>query len=527
MDKTYPVAIIGGGPAGLTAAYELGRRGSHCVVFESLNQVGGLARTERHRGFHFDIGGHRFFTKVPAVEHMWLEVLGEDLLDRERLSRIYLDGQYYDYPIEPLEVIRKLGAAESLRSVLSYVWAKFPPRRQARSVEDWLINHFGERLYQRFFKVYTEKVWGVPCNTIDAGWAAQRIRGLSLLSVLKTSLGLNGSRRAKSLVRTFQYPRLGPGMMWERTAELVEALGSELRRGTMVDEIHWEPGRVISIRADGQTIEAGHFLSSMPIRELIQALRPRVAELDEVASGFEYRDFLTVALMIRQPNPFPDNWIYVHDPKLKVGRIQNFNNWSPEMTPDSGVVCLGLEYFCSEGDEVWSLSDGELKELARREIAQLGLADPSRVEDAAVVRAPKAYPVYNGAHEIGLTAVRDFLTRVPNLQLIGRNGMHRYNNQDHSMVTAMLAVDNIFGASHNLWKVNMDEEHLESGCGITREQLQNMDAQQPLAPKPLSAPGYCGNGAVALGEAELDGHEWRRTDHGAASRLPFSASSGS
>jgi protoporphyrinogen oxidase len=487
METRFPVAIIGGGPAGLTAAYELTRRGSRCVVLESLGQVGGLARTERRNGFHFDIGGHRFFTKVPAVEQMWAEILGDDLLDRKRISRIYLDGRFYEYPIEPLEVIRKLGPAESLRCVLSYLRAKLRPRRPVVSVEDWLINHFGERLYHRFFRIYTEKVWGIPCNSISAGWAAQRIHGLSLLSVLKTALGLNRSEAAKSLIRSFQYPRLGPGMMWERTAELVKALGSEVRPNMTVDEIRWEPGRVLSLSAGGRRIEADQFLSSMPIRELIGILRPRVPELDRVASHFEYRDFITVALMLRQANPFPDNWIYIHDPKLKVGRIQNFNNWSPEMSPDAAVTCLGLEYFCNQGDGVWRLDDGELRELACRELGQLGLGDPARVEDAVVIRAPKAYPVYNGAHEAALAAVRRFLLLTPNLQLIGRNGMHRYNNQDHSMVTAMLAVDNMFGASHDLWKVNLDEEYLESGGGITRDQLQRMDQQQPLVPEAIPA----------------------------------------
>jgi protoporphyrinogen oxidase len=486
MEKTFPVAIIGGGPAGLTAAYELARRGSSCVVFESLNQVGGLARTERHRGFHFDIGGHRFFTKVPAVEKMWMEVLGDDFLERQRLSRIYLEGKFLEYPIEPVEVVRKLGLVESARSFLSYLQAKVSPRKPERSVEDWLINRFGERLYRKFFKIYTEKVWGIPCSTISAGWAAQRIRGLSVMSVLKTALGLNRSAQLKSLIRSFQYPRLGPGMMWERTAEIVESMGCQLQRGTTVEEIHWEPGRITSVVAGGETIQADHFLSSMPITDLIRALRPRVEALDAVLADFVYRDFLTVAVMTRQANPFPDNWIYVHDPQLKVGRIQNFNNWSPEMTPDPEVTCLGLEYFCNEGDDLWSLSDSELKDLARREISQLGLADAACIEDAAVLRAPKAYPVYNGYHEAGLTAVRRFLAATPNLQLMGRNGMHRYNNQDHSMVTAMLAVDNIFGASHDLWKVNVDEDHVESGSRITREQLQSMEAQQPLVPEQLS-----------------------------------------
>ncbi len=484
----YPVAIIGGGPAGLTAAFELSRHGSHSIVLEKLSQVGGLARTERYRGYHFDIGGHRFFTKVPAVEEMWNEVLGHDFLERDRLSRIYLDGQYYQYPIEALEVVRKLGPVESFRCGMSYLAAKWKPRHPVHSVEDWIVNHFGERLYRRFFGTYTEKVWGMPCSSISADWAAQRIKGLSLLSVIKNALGLDRRGPAKSLIRSFQYPRLGPGMMWERTAELVEAAGSRVQLDTDVTEIHWEPGRVTAVVANGETIAADNFLSTMPVRELIGALRPRVPELDAVAAHFQYRDFLTVALMIRQPNPFPDNWIYVHDREVHVGRIQNFNNWSPQMSPDRDVTCLGLEYFCNEGDPIWSRSDEELKQLAIEEIGRLGLADPALVEDAAVVRAPKAYPVYNGQHEAGLRTLREFLPKIPNLQLIGRNGTHRYNNQDHSMVTAMMAVDNLFGAQHDLWSVNVDEEYLEGGSRLTREHLRSMSAQQPLVPVPRVSP---------------------------------------
>lgn len=477
--------VIGAGPAGLTAAYQLARRGTRSIVLESLGQVGGLSRTERHHGFHFDIGGHRFFTKVDAVQTMWEDVLGDDFLDRGRLSRLYLDGEYYQYPIEPLEVLLKLGFIESSRSALSYLKSKLSPISSVNSVEDWLINNFGERLYRRFFKTYTEKVWGIPCSEISAEWAAQRIRGLSLWTVVKTALGIEGKTRAKSLVENFQYPRLGPGMMWEKTAELVEEGGCEVRLNSNVEEIHWGPEGVKAVVAGGVRIHGRHFLSTMPIHELIGALRPRVPALDRVQSCFQYRDFLTVALMVRGTDLFPDNWIYIHDPEVRVGRIQNFNNWSPEMSPDAGVTCIGFEYFCNVGDDLWTMTNEELSALARREMGMLGLADPSRVEDSAVIRAPKAYPVYNGDHEKGLRAVREFLQQVPNLQLIGRNGMHRYNNQDHSMVTAMLAVENIFGASHDLWTVNVDDEYQESGNLISHEELRKMNAQQPLVPTAL------------------------------------------
>jgi protoporphyrinogen oxidase len=480
-----PVVIIGGGPAGLTAAYELSKRSVEALVLEALGEVGGLARTANHRGCLFDLGGHRFFTQVPLVEQLWNEVLGADMLTRERLSRIYSGGRFFRYPLEPLEVFRNLGAIECVRCVASYVWSQMQPARPLVTLEDWFTRHFGLRLYQRFFASYTEKVWGRPCRELSAEWAAQRVQGLSLREVLRDAFKFRprGRRGAKTLSRSFQYPRQGPGMLWNRVREKAEAAGSRIVLNAKVDRIDWQPGRLEAVQASGVEYRGDHFVSSMPVRDLIRCLRPTPPILDGAADCFHYRDFLVVALILKCPSPFPDNWIYVHDPGVRVGRIQNYGNWSPEMVPDPSLTCLGFEYFCNEGDELWSSSDESICDRARRELGRIGLCDPAMVIDAAALRVPMAYPVYDGSHEKGLARIREFLKTVPNLQLVGRNGMHRYNNQDHSMLTAMLAVRNILGANFDLWEVNADEVYHENGFSLTKEDFHAMEAAQPLVPR--------------------------------------------
>ncbi len=480
--------IIGAGPAGLSAAYELIQHGVRSTVLEQDNLVGGLARTERYKGYCFDIGGHRFFTKVGQVQKMWQTVLGDDLLKRPRLSRIYYNNKFFQYPIEPVNALNGLGAVEALRCGLSYARSKAFPPAVEESLEDWLTARFGDRLYRTFFKTYTEKVWGIPCTEISADWAAQRIRGLSVSAVLKNSLsksfGRRGSGTPKTLIQEFDYPRQGPGMMWTRTREIVEERGSDVRLDAPVRSIVWEPGRVVGVRAGDDFIQADHFISSMPIRDLIERLDPEPPEwLQQAVYNFRYRDFLTVVLIAKGQNLFPDNWIYVHDPNVKVGRIQNYNNWSPDMVPDPTTTCLGLEYFCFEGDTLWCKPDQELLAQGRREVAQLGLLDPDLVIDGTVLRVVKAYPVYDGHYEKGLEQVRRFLKMVPNLQLVGRNGMHRYNNQDHSMLTGMLAARNIMGQGHfDLWQVNADTDYHEDGFRLSAEEVRDLDRSQPLVP---------------------------------------------
>jgi protoporphyrinogen oxidase len=497
------VIIIGAGPAGLTAAYELGKAGIPAVVLERERQVGGLAKTINHEGFHFDIGGHRFYTKVAAAERVWREVLpGADFLRRKRLSRIYYDGKFFDYPLRAPSVVLRLGLWQGSLILLSYLRARLRPEPSELTFEQWVTNRFGRRLYQLFFKPYTEKVWGIPCSEITAEWAAQRIRGLSLTSLIRDFLfGQPGGGKGavvKTLIDEFDYPRLGPGMMWEAMAELVRAQGGSVRSGASVEKIHWARGRVESVEVSGddgvKALRGTHFISSMPMRELVAKLAP--APPDEVAAAAErlqYRDFLTVALVVNRRDLFPDNWIYIHEPGIKLGRVQNFKNWSPDMVPDPDKTCLGLEYFCFAGDGLWSMSDDDLIELGKRELAHLGLAAPAEVEGGTVVRVPRAYPVYDSTHKQSLRTLRRFFDGITNLQLVGRNGMHRYNNQDHSMLTAMLAVKNIQGESHDLWEVNAEGEYHEevklgggaAGAGFPPARHGR---GQPSAPERVKAP---------------------------------------
>jgi protoporphyrinogen oxidase len=484
------VVIIGAGPAGLTAAYELSKSDVPCIVLEADTIVGGLARTVEYKGYRFDIGGHRFFTKVSLVEQMWKEVLGDDFLVRPRLSRIYYNSKFFQYPLEPKNALLGLGVFETARCACSYIAAKLFPEKPEDHFEAWVSNRFGRRLFEIFFKSYTEKVWGVPCRQIGAEWAAQRIRGLSLTSLawnaIRPKRRQDKGRVIKTLINEFHYPRLGPGMMWAKAREVVESRNTRVAFNSPVEKIFWQPGGVTAVRAAGKDYAGLHFISSMPIRQLIQCLDPAPPDyLQEAADDFKYRDFLTVALICKGNNLFPDNWIYIHDPRVKVGRVQNFGNWSPEMVPGADTSCLGLEYFCFEGDELWDAPDEELKNLARREISCLGLVRPEAVIDAAVVRMPKAYPVYDETYQRGLAAVRRFLQIVPNLQLVGRNGMHRYNNQDHSMLTAILAARNIRGGNYDLWQVNVDEEYGEQGSEITEAELKALEKSQPLVPRVL------------------------------------------
>ena len=488
-----PVVIIGAGPAGLTAAYELCQRRVAATIVEKDTVVGGISRTSEYKGYLFDIGGHRFFTKVTLVEKMWRDVLGADFLSRPRLSRIYYDRKFFNYPLEPKNALFGLGVFEAIHCGLSYVWARVAPVRPEESFEAWVSNRFGRRLFKIFFESYTEKVWGISCKKISAEWAAQRIKGLSLLSVVKNALFAKKSDKSiKTLIHEFEYPRRGPGMMWEKTRDIVVEAGCDVVMECPVEAIEWEPGRVSAIRAGGRRFAGDQFVSSMAIRELIQLLEPAApSALLDAAKYFKYRDFLTVALVVKQPDLFPDNWIYIHDPAVKVGRIQNYKNWSPEMVPDPANTCLGMEYFCFEGDGLWTMPDAELVDLARREVAELGLARAEDVVDGCVVRMPKAYPVYDETYKLGLAAIREFLETVPNLHLAGRNGMHRYNNQDHSMLTAMLAARNIMrqrtgeGPFYDLWQVNADDEYHEGGSAQGEEALKALESTQPRVPRTL------------------------------------------
>ena len=471
--------IIGAGPAGLTAAYCLCEAGWKATVFEADPQyVGGISRTAIYKGFRFDIGGHRFFSKSQEVEDFWNKMLGDNLIQRRRLSRIYYRGQLYSYPLKPFEALWKLGLAESTLCVLSYIKARLFPIRSPKSFEDWVTNQFGARLFRIFFKTYTEKVWGMSCKEISADWAAQRIQGLSLAAAVRNGLlpkrgGPDQSRLVKTLIGSFRYPRLGPGMMWEACAARIRGMGGEVLLDRRVQECRysesagrWEV-RVRTASGAMETRSADHVISTAAIRDLAGMLDPPLVEPAMRAAGaLRYRDFLTVALIAKDRKPLPDNWIYIHDPSVKVGRVQNFKSWSPELIPDPSLCCYGLEYFCFEGDGIWTMPDQELIGLATRELDRLGLLDGKDVEDGCVVRQPKAYPVYDDDYRQNVETFAGELERhYPGLHLAGRNGMHKYNNQDHAMMTAMLTARNIVAGEklYDVWKVNQDAEYHESG----------------------------------------------------------------
>jgi protoporphyrinogen oxidase len=459
-------AVLGAGPAGLTAGYVLARSARPVVVLEADSQVGGLARTVVRDGYRFDLGGHRFFTKSAEVQRLWQEVLGDELLVRDRLSRIYWRGRFIDYPLALADVVRKVGPLELARCATSYAAAVArrarPRRRPAETFEQWVCDRFGRRLFELFFESYTEKVWGVPTAQISADWAAQRIRTLSFSRIVRAALLKDGGG-VRSLIEQFQYPRLGPGQMWEAMAAEIVGAGGQLRLGARVTRIELRHGRVAAVHAAGDRVEVGDVVSSLALRDVVAlADPPPPAAVRAAAAGLRYRDFLTVALVVRGEDLFPDNWIYVHDPGVRVGRIQNFRAWSPEMVPDLERTCVGLEYFCFQGDDLWNASDEALIARATEELDAIGLAPADRVEAGYVVRVPKAYPIYDADYDGRVSTIRSWLDGIANLQQIGRNGLHRYNNSDHSMLTALRAVENACCATeHDLWSVNADAEYHE------------------------------------------------------------------
>ncbi len=472
------VLVVGAGPAGLTAAYLLAKQTqARVTVLEADDIVGGIARTEQYKGFRFDIGGHRFFTKIQPVEDLWHEILGEDFISVPRLSRIHYNGIFFDYPLKAFNALRGLGPVNALLILLSYIKWHYRPYPVEENFEQWVTNRFGRRLYEIFFKTYTEKVWGIPCTEIRAEWAAQRIQGLSLARAILSATAINRRSTAiKSLIHEFQYPRLGPGQMWERCCDRVRDLGHDVLLKHYVDRFHLRDGRVVAVSAntpDGpRRFDVDHVITTMPIRSLVRAVSPAVpAAAREAAEGLRYRDFVVVALILDREKLFPDNWIYIHTPGVKVGRIQNFNNWSAAMVPEPGRTCLGMEYFCFKGDGIWNMPAEDLIAQGAAELETLGLARRTDVVDGKVIRMPKAYPVYDSTYRQHLDVVRGFIDPIPNLHTVGRNGMHKYNNQDHSMLAAMMTLANMQGASYDIWEVNTDFDYHEE---------QKVEASKPV-----------------------------------------------
>jgi protoporphyrinogen oxidase len=434
-------------------------------VLEAEDQVGGLAKAVEIDGYRFDLGGHRFFTKSVEVDTLWHEILGEEFLLRPRMSRIYWNNRYLDYPLRGADVIRKLGPVELARCMASYIRAAAKRDKKEESLEDWVTNRFGRRLYELFFKSYNEKVWGVPPSEIRAEWAAQRIKGLSFFSAARAAFFGNDGNKVKSLISEFNYPRFGPGQMWDAMTTAIEQQGGEVKLDAYVERLEVAGDRIVEVEAGGISYTLPEaVISSLPLRNVVEMVRPRPPqEVRDAAQGLRYRDFLTVALVVDGEDLFPDNWIYIHEPGVRVGRIQNFRSWSPWMVPDPDKSCVGLEYFCFAGDDLWSMDDAALVDLASRELEQLGLAPRAKVDRGFAIRVPKAYPIYDGDYAHRVAVIRSWLDGIENLQQVGRNGLHRYNNSDHSMLTAMRAVDNLLaGAHHDIWEVNAESAYHET-----------------------------------------------------------------
>jgi len=461
------VIVSGAGPAGLTAAYELTKNGQEVIVIEKDSQVGGIAKTINYKGYLFDQGGHRFFTKYPEVQKIWQEVLPDDFLLRPRLSRIYYRGKFFYYPIKPFNALWNLGPLTAISSVFSYFKARLHPYPKPTNFEEWVVNQFGRQLFEIFFKTYTEKVWGIPCQQISADWAAQRIQGLSLITAVLNAFGLTGKQKVRTLIDEFQYPRRGPGQFWEKMAELIESQGGkvELRTKSLEINLSGEDKVKVKVETNGQIeeIKGDALISTAPLSELILSLRP--VPPDEVvtsARNLSYRDFITIGVILNKDNIFPDNWIYIHSPEIKAGRLQNFKNWNPEMVPDPATTSLGLEYFCFDSDPIWSQPQNALADMAIEDLTKLHFAEAKDLIDAVVIKVPKAYPVYSPNYQARVKVVRDYLNTLPLIQTIGRNGLHRYNNMDHSMLSGIYAARNLLGEHLSPWDINVEEEYHET-----------------------------------------------------------------
>jgi protoporphyrinogen oxidase len=483
-----PVVVLGGGPAGLTAGYLLAKQGKPVIVLESTDQVGGIARTEVRDGYRFDLGGHRFFTKVKEVDDLWHEIMEEEFLKRPRQSRIYWNDKFLEYPLEGMDVIKKLGPIELTRCMISYLWAAIKPKGKEQTFEEWVSNRFGNRLYQHFFKTYTEKLWGVKANEIRAEWAAQRIKGLSFFSAAKSAFFGNKGNKIKSLISEFNYPRFGPGQMWEQMTSDITAKGGEVRLNAPVTKLTVDNGLITEVIAGGETYTPSHVISSLPLRTTVGIASPEApAEVRDAARGLRYREFLTVLLVVDGQDLFPDNWIYIHQPGVRVLRIQNFKSWSPWMVPEGSTAgSIGMEYFCFEGDDLWTMADDDLVKMASQEIEKLHLAKAANVKFGFVARVHKAYPIYDAEYADRVATIRTWLEGIDNIAQVGRNGLHRYNNSDHSMLTAMRAVDNILlGTNHDIWAVNAEsvyhEEHQEN------EEPYRNPPETPAMSQPLAS----------------------------------------
>jgi len=470
------VVVMGAGPAGLAASYELAKHGINPSLFESDIHVGGISKTVRHNGNYFDLGGHRFFTKLDPVNELWQEVLGDKFMKRPRQSRIYYKNKFFNYPLTPVNALLGVGLIDTVRILCSFGITQLFPSKTENTFEEWVSNRFGKRLFSIFFKTYTEKVWGIPCSEIQAEWAAQRIKGLSLYSAVINALFKPGGNKIKTLIDEFDYPEFGPGMMYDEMQSRIQQMGGSVSMQHRVTGVRHKGGKVLAVELENEKgerfVQSGtDFLSSIPLTELVQIMSPAApAEVLHAARSLKYRSLVTVDITVDQKELFTDNWIYVHSPEVKLGRIQNFKNWSPSMVADPSKTTLGLEYFCDEGDGFWNMDDQKMFELAADEVAKINICKRDRIEDYVIVRVPKAYPVYDMDYPKHLAVTRDWLTGFSNLQPIGRYGMFKYNNMDHSILTGMYAAQNILANEklHNIWDVNTDEEYHEEQRDVVK-----------------------------------------------------------
>lgn len=468
MKKT--ALVIGAGPAGLTAAWELEKSKIQTHVLEASDQPGGISKTVRAGNFRFDLGGHRFFTKVTKVKVLWTEMLNpEEILIRPRKSRILYRGKFFDYPLKPINALFGLGIFETFRSIFSYVWVRIKPPKDQSNFEGWVAARFGWRLYNIFFKTYTEKVWGVPASSIGSDWAAQRIKSLSLSKAILNAFYKSKSEVITTLIDSFHYPKLGPGQLWESAATKLESNGIEISYNSSVDSARLINGGYEIRLNNGEVATADVVFSSLPLANIANILDSTGLDKDihRVCQELKHRDFLTVALVFDCEAIFDDNWIYVHEKTVTVGRVQNFASWSPYLV-EPGTSCLGLEYFVNQGDRLWSLPDGELIQYALKEAQSIGVAK-GNLREGHVVRVPNAYPVYDSKYKENVSFIQKWLAEHhPNWFQIGRSGQHRYNNQDHSMMTAVEAVLSLTGEQTcSYWDVNVDDEYLEESKNST------------------------------------------------------------
>lgn len=470
MKKKKKVLIIGAGPAGLSAAYKLTQNNIDVIVYEAdASSVGGLSRTVQHNGFYFDIGGHRFYTRSKEVQIFWNDILGDRFLLRKRLSRIYFNKKFISYPLKLKEVLFTVEIRKTLSFLSSYISAKIRIKKKTENLEQWLINNFGKSLYRTFFKEYTEKVWGIPCHKISKDWASQRINNLSIKTILidftLSIIPFIAKQKIKTLITEFHYPEKGPGQFWDEVKKEIERKGGIIKNGHRVSKIDYHHKQWLLSFENKSSIESGtHLISTLPLQHLLSQL-PNNNEhyIKQLIDGLKYRAFITVVLMFKLKDTFPDNWIYIHDEEVRVARIQNYKNWSPQMVPSQEFTSYGLEYFCNEGDSLWNLNENELFEMAKSEVLKIGLPFSESELSFKVIKVPKAYPVYDNNYQQRLDKIKEKIQSMPNLQIAGRNGMHRYNNQDHSITTAFLCAQNIIKNTdkYNPWNVNQDGVYLE------------------------------------------------------------------